>query len=221
MRTVLLWPMLLVAFLLTGCAGQAFRSETESSRVAIKECSITVDTGTEKTERPCTRMEQAELAWKAVRPQETTLTRLRDLGFGAPWSSEEFIPSPEIAYRLTKSTDGNMDMLDASVQSCIMDPNAFIRCKLGLFQDSYYYSVRRNSAVARLLGINSVNESSGMSWEAAFVFYCKEEQCPDDKDYTVVYKQWKPKIDPPERRHQRLPVLDDPLEIKDVKSLIP
>ncbi len=220
MRTITVSGVLLLCLHLSACSSAFLQPEIESRRMTSAdrtECTITVVTTEERTSRPCTEIERIESLFESVAVNRTTLADLRTLGFGPPRSGLEVIPSPEIRSRLTKTTDGGMEMLDVAVQACITQADAAYRCQMALFTDSYQRSRGANNPLARLVGLNKVDVVSGWSWEASFVL---ERTCSSscaethEHEYVVRYKQLRHTEDPPTKRKKRLSILDsNPIDI--------
>lgn len=212
MHTIRLIPFLL---LLSGCSTAFLQPEAESRRPSVlgteAPCVISVETSKERSTRSCTQLERIEMMFDGVTVNVSTLADLRRMGFGPPHSVMESIPSPEIRSRLTKTTDGGMELLDSAVQACVMHPDAAYRCQLVTFSDDYHRSRGVNNPLARLIGINKVDIVSGWSWEASFVLErtcaatCKESH---EHEYIVRYKQLRHTEDPPTQKRKRLPILD-------------
>jgi hypothetical protein len=217
MRTLILLPLTLL-LLLAGC--QSIQPATEEKRMAGLDgppCQTLEDATGKAITRECTPLERVGRLFESVEINKTTLEDLRRLGFGPPNSTMETVPSPEIRSRLTKTTNGGMELLDAAVQSCVMNPKAAYQCELVIFTDSYQQSHGTNSPLSRITGLNRVDIVSGWSWEASFVI---ERLCDTgcskshEHEYVVRYKQFRPFENPPTRKRNKLPILNDQYNFK-------
>lgn len=198
---------------ISGCVPMVLQPETESGRISkdLSPCEIVVRTPRGHRTRPCTEIERVQMKFDHIVVNKTTLADLRVMGFGPPTSTMEVVPSPEIKSRLTKTTDGGMELLDIAVRSCITQPDAAYRCQLVIFSDGYQRIRGVNNPLARLIKINKVDIGSGWNWEAAFVL---ERTCGGgcsdnhEHEYVIRYKQFRHTEDPEMKRRSKLPILD-------------
>jgi len=142
----------------------------------VQNCEITDGLRGTETRRPCTPVEEVKSLFDGVKVGENTLADLLKMGFGGPNTTTENVSSTWIPSRLTKRTDGGLELLDDATRACVTGSKAAYQCQLVIFSDSQKTVRGKNNIVSRVAGIKRIDVGSSWFWEAHFVI---ESSCTE------------------------------------------